>query len=81
MAHISSGQFEILNPSLNELNLDGLSVEERTRILEVIKKEKVATHFFLHSVMFPPLKKELKNDPQIANYLVMRTRKFHYDLL
>ena len=46
MAHISSGQFEILNPSLNELNLDGLSVEERTRILEVIKKEKVATHFF-----------------------------------
>ena len=46
MAHISSGQFEILNPSLNELNLDGLSIEERTRILEVIKKEKVATHFF-----------------------------------
>ena len=43
MAHISSGQFEILNPSLNELNLDGLSIEERTRILEVIKKEQVAS--------------------------------------
>ncbi|XP_066918696.1 oxysterol-binding protein-related protein 11-like isoform X1 [Clytia hemisphaerica] len=36
---ISSGNFPILNPTLNELNLEGLSKEERSRILAVIKKE------------------------------------------
>ena len=38
---ISSGNFPILNPTLNELDLEGLSKEERSRILEVVKKEQV----------------------------------------
>lgn len=52
MALISSGQFQTLNPSLNELNLDGLSEEERSRILEVIKKEQVSD-FTFESTTFP----------------------------
>ena len=42
MAVISSNNFHpILNPTENELNLEGLSEEERLSILEVVKKEQV----------------------------------------
>ena len=46
MAVISSGNFPILNPTENELNLEGFSEEERSRILEVVKKEQVPNESF-----------------------------------
>ena len=57
MALTSSGQFQTLNPSLNELDLYGLSTEERSRILEVVKKEQV-TLFMLENCPGTPIPKK-----------------------
>ena len=37
------------NPSLGDLNLEGLSQEEKERILEVVRKEQVATYLLASS--------------------------------